>query len=287
QTLAAFSAAQGPILLNLSCGFEELPLTHPDYPIAGLRNPEMARAYLTALTLADRIIVSSQSLSEILMPAYPKVELIPDFWSKENELWFKSPPVRSTVNLGWINTGGNLEDLASVRRVIVRVMRQFPETRLVVAGDMKAYQLFDNIPESNKIFLPSVENEDLPYLLSQIDILLVPMRNTAFNRSSSDTLLMNSGVKRIPWIASPIPAFLDWNSGGLIATSIDEWHVFLSQLINDRDLRKSLGDQGYQKAGTREAGNVVISWLNLIKQIASVGENNDRGRDLGLEGGLK
>jgi glycosyltransferase involved in cell wall biosynthesis len=274
QVMAAFSAARVPILLNLDCDFEELPLTHPNYSTAGLRNPEVARAYLTSLTLADRIIVPSKTLAEILQPAYSKVEIIPEFWSKNNELWTKNPPSRSTVNLGWINTGGNLEDLASVRRVIVRVLRQFPETRLVIAGDMKAYQLFDSIPESRKLYLPSVENEDLPYLLSQIDILLVPMRNTAFNRSGSDALLMNSGAKRIPWIASPIPAFTDWNSGGIIATSVDEWHVFLSQLINDPDLRKSLGDQGYQKAGLREINKMVYSWLSLIKSAVDFKEKN-------------
>jgi len=274
QTLAAYSAARVPILLNLSCDFEELPLTHPDYPSAGLRNPEVARAYLTSLTLADRIIVSSKTLAEILQPAYAKVEVIPESWSRKNELWAKNSPSRSTVNLGWINTGGSLEDLASVRRVIIRLLRQFPETQLVIAGDMKAYQLFDSIPETRKLYLPSVENEDLPYLLSQIDILLVPMRNTAFNRSTSDELLVDCGVKKIPWIASPIPAFTDWNSGGIIATSIDEWQVFLSQIINDPDLRKSLGEQGFNKAEAREANQVVSTWLNLMKQAAGAKGKN-------------
>ena len=272
HALAGFSALHIPIVLDLDCDFEELPLNHTSYTAAGLGNPQVARAYLTSLMLSDRIVVSSKALAETLQAAYQKVSVIPESWSKTSDLWLKKPRERNTVNLGWISSVGQAEDLATLRRVIIRVLRQYPQTQLVIAGDIKSYQMFESIPENRKIFLPSIEPEDLPYVLGQIDILLVPLRNTAFNRSISDLSLLNAGIKRIPWIASPISAFQGWKAGGVVANSLDEWHVYLTQLISDPVLRTSLGDAGFYKAEERESGKVALEWLALIDQIGCKSE---------------
>jgi len=267
HSLAAFSALQIPILLDLDCDFDELPINHPSYAAAGLGNPQVARAYLTSLTLSDRIVVSSSALADTLQAAYEKTVYIPDSWSKKSEMWSKKPHDRSTINIGWIGSVGQVEDLILLRRVVVRVLRQHPQTQLVIAGDIKAFQMFETVPENRKIFLPSIESEDLPYLLGEIDILMVPLRNTAFNRSTSDSILVNAGVKGIPWIASPIHAFQEWKEGGILANSLDEWHVYLSQLISDPVLRTSLGEAGWRKAQERESTKMWAEWLSLIEQV--------------------
>ena len=267
HTLAEYSALHIPIVLDLDCDFEELPLNHSSYADAGLGNPQVARAYLTSLMLSDRIVVTSKALEETLQAAYRKVCMIPESWSKKSDLWSKKGREHSTLNLGWISSVGQAEDLATLRRVIIRILRQYPQTQLVIAGDIKSYQMFETIPENRKIFLPSVEPEDLPYVLGQIDILLVPLRNTAFNRACSDLILLDAGIKRIPWIASPISSFQEWKAGGVVANSLDEWHVYLTQLISDPVLRSSLGDAGFHKAADRESGKVVLEWLKLLEQI--------------------
>jgi len=85
-----------------------------------------------------------------------------------------------------------------------------------------------------------------------VDILLVPMRDTPFNRCQSDRRLVEAGARRLPWIASPIPAFITWETGGLIADTPDEWFSHLGQLILDPDLRSTLGQAGWRKAESRE-----------------------------------
>lgn len=269
HSLAAFSALQIPILLDLDCDFEELPINHPGYAAAGLGNSQVARSYLTSLTLSDRIVVSSSALADTLQAAYKKTVYIPESWSKKSEMWSKKPHDRSTINIGWIGSVGQVEDLILLRRVVVRVLRQYPQAQLVIAGDIKAFQMFETVPENRKIFLPSIESEDLPYLLGEIDILMVPLRNTAFNRSTSDSILVNAGVKGIPWIASPINAFQEWKEGGILANSLDEWHVYLSQLISDPVLRTSLGEAGWRKAQERESTKMWAEWLSLIEQVVS------------------
>jgi glycosyltransferase involved in cell wall biosynthesis len=138
---------------------------------------------------------------------------------------------------------------------------------LVIACDAQTYQIFDNLPEARRLYLPPVRLEDYPYLLGQIDILVMPMRSKPYNLSLPDRPLMEAGVRRIPWVASPIPAFVDWGVGGLIAKDPVEWHHCLRQLILDPEMRADLGEAGRQKAESREAGVLGKTWLELVREI--------------------
>ena len=80
-----------------------------------------------------------------------------------------------------------------------------------------------------------------------------------------DTLLMEAGVRGVPWIASPIPAFRNWMAGGIIAESLDdEWHLNLRHLVMDQELRNKLGHAGREAARTREMNYLVKLWLEVI-----------------------
>jgi glycosyltransferase involved in cell wall biosynthesis len=150
-----------------------------------------------------------------------------------------------------------------------RIIREFPNTRIVILGNPQAYRLFDGLPENRRMYLPLVAAEEFPYLLSQLDILLVPLRNLPYNLSLPDTTLVEAGARGIPWIASPIPAFRSWDAGGLISESPDEWHLNLRHLVMDADLRARLGKAGKQAAQTREMGQLANLWLKLIAQVTA------------------
>jgi glycosyltransferase involved in cell wall biosynthesis len=122
------------------------------------------------------------------------------------------------------------------------------------------------------MYLPFVAHEEFPYLLSQIDVLLVPLRNTPYNTSLPDTILVEACAKGIPWVASAIPSFRRWQAGGIISESLDEWHFNLRQLMMDEELRRSLGQAGRQAAQLREMNNLGRLWLQTIRQAAKVDE---------------
>ncbi len=152
-----------------------------------------------------------------------------------------------------------------IRRFIVRIIRELSNTRIVIIGDPQAYRLFDGLPENRRLYLPLVAHEEFPYLLSQLDVLLVPLRNLPYNLSFPDTLLMEAGVRGVPWIASPIPAFRNWMAGGILAESLDdEWHLSLRHLVMDQELRNKLGRAGREAARTREMNYLVKLWLEVI-----------------------
>jgi glycosyltransferase involved in cell wall biosynthesis len=265
--LAACAAANIPIILELDTDYEQMPVTHPDHATLGLGTIASSKAYTASLLLADHICVSNETLAKRLsIKGYP-TQVIADGWNSNNELWQKPSPRRSTINLGWIGAPDQVEDVAMIRRILVRIMHEFAHVRLVIVGAPQVYQLFDSLPESRRLFLPTVNLEDYPYLLGQIDILMAPLRNIPYNQAGSDRRLMEAGIRRIPWVASPIPAYIDWDAGGMIADSPEAWHTELRRLILDSDLRASLGRAGHRKAEDRSMNNLGKVWFSLINQV--------------------
>ena len=271
QSLATLSTLGVPIILDLDSDFEKQPVFHPEYATRGLGTQTRSNVYTSALSLAKIVSVPSETQAASLKGVVEQVCYIPDGWSQKNKLWDKNPPARSSINIGWVGSSGQLEDLLFVRRYILRIMREFPDTRIVITGNPQAYRLFETLPENRRLYLPVVSHEEFPYLLSQMDILLLPLRNLPYNLSAPDTLLVDAGARSIPWIASPMPAFRRWSAGGMIAETPDEWHLNLRHMVKDHELRSNLGRAGRYAARTREMEQVGLLWLETIAQAASAG----------------
>ena len=206
ESLATLSAANVPIIIDLDLDFEQLPISNPAYSTQGLGIPGRSRAYMAARLLANMVTVPSDVHAASLQAAGYPARVLPDGWSRRNPMWDKKAASRTMINIGWESSFGQLEDLAYIRRIIIRVLREFSQTQIVVIGDPQAYRLFETVPENRRMYLPAVAPEERPYLFSQLDILLVPLRNIPFNLSLPDTVLVEAGAKGIPWIASPIPS---------------------------------------------------------------------------------
>lgn len=266
EGIARLTGMGVPLLVDLETDFEQLPVTHPSYASFGLGTPARGKAYASALLLADCITVPSPLQAESLRSAGRPAVYVPDGWMRTNFLWLQEGEQREAVHLGWVANPSQSEDLVSIRRAVIRVMREFPQTRLVVIGDYQAYHLFDILPENRRMYLPMTGVEEFPYLLEQVDILLIPLRNHPYNDSISDQILVEAGIKAIPWVGSPVVPFSRWMAGGRLAGCIDEWHLHLRELVMDADHRQSTGMLGRKMALSREASEVTLLWLRTLEK---------------------
>lgn len=267
ESLAALSASQVPIIVDLDNNFEQMPVSHPIYAVAGLGTQARYKAFNTAMVLADLITVNSEALAKSLGSKEFNVRVIPDGWMSENHFWHDSNNQRSTINLGWISKTGQLEDLALIRRVVTRIIREFSNTQILVIGDSQAYRLFESIPENRRNYLPLLSSQEYPYQLGQVDILLVPLRNDPYHQSISDKMLVEASAKGIPWIASPNLAFIRWQAGGLIANTQEEWYVYLRQMVMNADIRQNFTQAGRIAAKSRDASRVGEHWLQAVQDL--------------------
>jgi hypothetical protein len=86
---------------------------------------------------------------------------------------------------------------------------------------------------------------------------------------NSDDLFMYAGIKKIPWVASPSSVSTKWTKGGILCSTLDEWHTNLRYLILDKELRFALGSDGFNKAATREIRTSIGSWNQAFNFMAS------------------
>lgn len=267
QALARYASLQVPVVVDLPVDVEDMPLAHRLYDRIGLGEETRARHYSASLLLASRITTANSGLAASYNArGYPAVYM-PDGWSAADPFWQKGPAKRGAISVGWIAGDSQLEDLVSIHRTLLRLARELPQVRLVIAGDARAYQLFENLPDRQKAFLPVESARELPFLFNQIDILCVPLRKNPFNFSISDAPLVAAGVKGIPWVASYTPAFEGWAAGGLFANANEEWHAMIWQLVQDARLRLELGQAGRRKAEEREAVQVAKRWFRLLDEL--------------------
>jgi hypothetical protein len=262
-----------PILLYLDADYARMPSRHPGYARLGLNTPERITAYTAALTHASVVGVAGRTLGNRLREAGHIVEVLWPAWQCNNPLWTRPAPRRSALYLGWFAACGDVDALLALKRVLARLTRELPDVVMVVVGEPAAFQeLSRALPQHRRLLLPPVTAAERPHTLSHLDVLLLPHHDNAFNRALSDQFLMEAGVRRVPWVASPLPAVEEWHAGGLIAHDADEWYAHLRRLCLEPAMRAKLGEAGWQLAQQREAAQLVANWQRLIQNMLSQSE---------------
>jgi Flp pilus assembly protein TadD len=216
------------------------------------------------LAQACLVTIASPALAGQVNGTARRVDVVPDAWSRDNFLWDKPAPRRATLNLGWDATCGDRADLALIRQAVVRMVRETPEALLVIAGDPAAYEDFAMLPEARRLYLPPMSYEDHPYVLAHFDIQLLPAHEGEFGCARSDLAVLEAGVRRVPWVASPLPAYHAWQAAGLFADNTGDWYTALKRLAGDPALRRELGEAGRRQAEAREAQACAAAWQQAL-----------------------
>ena len=252
------------VVIDIDENFHELPEDHPGYKILGPGNPQSLNNFEKMLARADLVTTSSKQLAEYYHAYARKIEYLPTTWDRNMELWNKQAPIHNTFNVGWCDFASEIPNLKLIRREVASFVKETGNALLVIGGDLRAIDHFNGVlPEEKILFVPFVTIEDYPFLLAHFDVILSPQKKSNYNQSKPDTRLVEAGARRIPWIASGIPSFKDWNAGGLVADRSEEWVDHLQKLYQDPTLRKDLGEAGRKKAEERESEFWTI-WSKLF-----------------------
>jgi glycosyltransferase involved in cell wall biosynthesis len=253
------------LVVSLSVDPARLPAGHPDYARLGLGTRQQQTVYDLALRSAEAICVPSQAFADALVADGLPAWVMPAGWDARHPAWQKPAAPRATINIGWVGVNADLQELASIRRPLIRLLREFPEARLVIIGAPEAYNLFDALPEERRQYIPLVNADEHLGALALLDVLVVPRLDGVPARTASDARLVEAGARGLPWVASATPSHLDWEAGGLMARTVDEWHLALRRLVCEPALRATLGMAGYQRAEAREWRHIRPAWLTLLQ----------------------
>jgi glycosyltransferase involved in cell wall biosynthesis len=108
--------------------------------------------------------------------------------------------------------------------------------------------IFDSINSDCKKLIPMMNREEYLRVLSQIDISIMPLKNSAFNKCKSDVKYLESASQGTPVLASRLvygKTIIDGQTG-LLFSDAQEFYAQLTRLITDRSLARHIAVQAHE-----------------------------------------
>ena len=154
-------------------------------------------------------------------------------------------------------------DIEMIKPALVRILKKFKNVKLLFFGLLNISNFSDEFPFQifNK---PFVNWKELPEIISNIDINIAPIEKNTFNAAKSENKWVEAALVKVPTIASNFGAFrqvIKHNETGLLCSDINDWYLSLKELINNKELRKTIGENAYNLCKTNY--NTIYSGRKL------------------------
>jgi glycosyltransferase involved in cell wall biosynthesis len=148
------------------------------------------------------------------------------------------------VTIGWTGSHSTLKYLLSLESVFKQLEQKFPALQFIIIADKPA-----QLRLKSMTFLPwSLQSEIND--LSKIDIGVMPLPDDEWSKGKCGFKALQYMALQIPVVASPVgvnTVIIDHYENGLLASTEEEWFLFLSQLISHEEQRIHLGQNGRKK----------------------------------------
>lgn len=255
-------------------------------PLEARFHMKMADDSRKTLMRSQAVTVSTSALAEyadrynhetIVIPNCISSDMI-DRFKKESE-----KPVAQTesefTEIGYLSgTSTHDRDLSQISEPLRIMLETRNLTRLTLAGPLKFDYRWKERFSSRIRHLDLVDFNRIAELYHNIHINLAPLEwQNPFCICKSEIKYLEAALAGTPTIASPIPAFsesITHGTNGFIAGTNAEWIEYLNELITDRDLRISIGQEALRSVTEKHSlDRAVVIWSVLMEKLGCSSEN--------------
>jgi len=242
---------------------DNLYSVHADNPVEGNAR-KMIKNIELGLTICDGMTVSVPSLKELYAPLCKNIFVQPN--GIDLNEWKVKPKKHEGIRIGWRGAYGHTSDLKMIEGVIQAICKDYGCTFVSFGAEVP----FES-EHHNWVSVP-----DYPKTLASLnlDIAVVPLIDSSYNRCKSNLAILEYSALKIPVVASPTLNQKDMQC--LYASSSFEWYRELERLVKDAKLRKQIGEAQYAEVSPTGRFNMN----NLVKPLAEWMESLERRVDL-------
>lgn len=190
-----------------------------------------------------------------------KVFLVTNKMSEEDVAWAEE--IRKTlkaknddtVRIAYLSgTPSHNKDFATITGALLRILREFPQVRLVLAGPLDTEDALNQFPDQI-IRVPFAPRKEYFATVASADINVAPLElGNPFCESKSELKFFEAGLLGVPTVAVANETYSGAiNNGvdGFLAATEDEWYEHLKRLIVDPMFRSSMAEAALQTALTK------------------------------------
>ena len=159
-----------------------------------------------------------------------------------NPALFPSRKAKNKIIIGWTGTHSTMVYLNAI----------IPALQIIEQKYSVAYRIISNknpnLPLTNVEFISWKKETEIQDLFS-FDIGLMPLTDDAWAKGKCGFKALQYMALEIPCVASPIGVnelIIESGKNGFLCSTQDEWIASLEKLIEDKSLRKNLGEAGRQ-----------------------------------------
>ena len=156
----------------------------------------------------------------------------------------------NSILLGFFGSSSHILDLNGIMDTIIQILREYDNVFFACLSefDLAMNVCFRNnkIPYNKLVYFDCKSYFEYPKIIDCFDIGLAPVKNTIYGRCKSPLKLMEYGALSIPYVASKVANNQRFHIesrgvGGYICSNDDDWYRNLKTLIEDSELRKTMG----------------------------------------------
>lgn len=137
------------------------------------------------------------------------------------------------------------KDFATITPALIQILRKYPQVRIAIFGPL---DLDNNLRKFADRFIQYSYVARNAYFgkVASVDIAVAPLElDNPFCQSKSELKFFEAGIVGVPVVAVANQTFSEAITDGVdgfVASTTDEWVEKLSRLIDEADLRKTIGD---------------------------------------------
>lgn len=225
----------------------------------------------------DMLTTTTEHLAKVFRQFNPNVKVLPNCVDMES--WGRLKLVRDNpeeIRIAWAGGHSHWEDLYLVRNALKEIAAKYPNVKIVMVGYMPNSMEKDFRPGQIE-FHKWVETPAHPYRIAALDIdmAIIPLKDTIFNRSKSTIKWVEFSSLEIPCITSYVPPYdsiqdADEVNKGIFVENNDEnsWFNSMEILINDAKLRREIGKNAQQFVKDHHDINTQYhQWVEAFKEV--------------------
>lgn len=231
----------------------------------GYSKPEVREAMQASIEASDLVVVTTDTLADVIRPMNPNVAVVPNFVPA----WLLDLPTPNTggktVAVGWSGGSSHAMDWREAMPAIAPTLLREVSTTMHFMGwhppDAANY-----LPRYRRRGTGWIESVPDFYRAIDFDIGLAPLAHHVFNRSKSHIKALEYAALGIPCIASDVGPYSDFvrhGETGFLVRQPHEWRRYLRALL-DPTARLEMGAKARALAAEHTIENNIELWEKCL-----------------------